>query len=308
MLMVLAGTPDSEMHLGQARTNFCERVERFRIGSIPEGAGFRALAEPLAEWGVGFDGEVIRKAVREAQGYPYFLQCWGAALWDAEARRQANIRYEVMNQRRSARRSTGQPHVGMEALSAAGEAALERCRRLHSERLGELGKYGMTALAAELVLDWRSGLGLRAASGKLIGHLARRWEIAGEVPRGLPNGREMLRHSAEQLLLHTGFVWAAGADEKEEWEFGIPSLARHVERVVPHRIAGELAAAGAGVALPPLLAVAGRRPLPRSGIVKHLADSVTAGDQGAAEEMLRTIEDVGLLGWLGVEDPLVSTT
>ena len=64
---------------------FWDRARQLGIGRLDKTAAEAALTHPLArqEPAVAFTDPALREVIDESQGYPYFLQVWGAALWEA---------------------------------------------------------------------------------------------------------------------------------------------------------------------------------------------------------------------------------
>ncbi len=81
--MVLCGLPTLTGNLLRARS-YTERMFRGEeIGSLGPDDAKDALVRPLAESTVVLDSGLAERVVEEVEGYPYFLQLWGAELWDA---------------------------------------------------------------------------------------------------------------------------------------------------------------------------------------------------------------------------------
>jgi DNA-binding transcriptional ArsR family regulator len=83
--LVLCGLPTLTGNLLKARS-YTERMFRGEeIGSLEETDARDAFAQPLAESGadVSAEPDLVTKVVEEVEGYPYFIQLWGAELWDA---------------------------------------------------------------------------------------------------------------------------------------------------------------------------------------------------------------------------------
>jgi len=83
--LVLCGLPTLTGNLLKARS-YTERMFRGEeIGSLEEKDAREAFEQPLAESGVEVSAEpdLIGRVVDEVEGYPYFIQLWGAELWDA---------------------------------------------------------------------------------------------------------------------------------------------------------------------------------------------------------------------------------
>lgn len=83
--VVLCGLPTLTGNLLRARS-YTERMFRGEeIGSLGPEDAREALVRPLAESAVKIEPALAEHVVAEVEGYPYFLQLWGAELWDAAA-------------------------------------------------------------------------------------------------------------------------------------------------------------------------------------------------------------------------------
>ncbi|MGC1852877.1 MAG: ATP-binding protein [Solirubrobacterales bacterium] len=83
--LVLCGLPTLTGNLLKARS-YTERMFRGEeIGSLGREDARDAFAQPLAEGGRDLEAEddLIDRVIGEVEGYPYFIQLWGAELWDA---------------------------------------------------------------------------------------------------------------------------------------------------------------------------------------------------------------------------------
>jgi DNA-binding transcriptional ArsR family regulator len=83
--LVLCGLPTLTGNLLKARS-YTERMFRGEeIGSLDEDDARAAFEIPLAESGssVSAGDDLVKRVVEEVEGYPYFIQLWGAELWDA---------------------------------------------------------------------------------------------------------------------------------------------------------------------------------------------------------------------------------
>lgn len=86
--LVLCGLPTLTGNLLKARS-YTERMFRGEeIGSLGMDDAREAFAQPLGEGGdegggFGADDDLVDRVVSEVEGYPYFIQLWGAELWDA---------------------------------------------------------------------------------------------------------------------------------------------------------------------------------------------------------------------------------
>ena len=87
--LVMCGLPTLRSNLLKART-YTERMFRgVEISSLQGEEAEEAFVRPLDESGVMASSELISRVIAEVEGYPYFIQIWGAELW--EAAQLANI-------------------------------------------------------------------------------------------------------------------------------------------------------------------------------------------------------------------------
>lgn len=83
--LVLCGLPTLTGNLLKARS-YTERMFRGEeIGSLAPADAREAFEQPLAESEADISAEpdLVSRVVEEVEGYPYFIQLWGAELWDA---------------------------------------------------------------------------------------------------------------------------------------------------------------------------------------------------------------------------------
>jgi len=88
--LVLCGLPTLAVNLLNART-YTERMFRgIQVDSLDNASAREALVEPLDSTGVTAENDLVESVLAEVEGYPYFIQLWGAELWDAT--RDAGLR------------------------------------------------------------------------------------------------------------------------------------------------------------------------------------------------------------------------
>lgn len=83
--LVLCGLPTLRANLQKART-YSERMFRGeQIGALDgnPGPARDAFVIPLERTGTSADEPLIDRVLDEVEGYPFFIQLWGAELWDA---------------------------------------------------------------------------------------------------------------------------------------------------------------------------------------------------------------------------------
>jgi hypothetical protein len=79
--LVGAGLPQVPELAGEAKS-YAERLFKFpAIGNLSTADAATALAEPAINQGVEFEDAAIRNAIEFTEGYPYFLQELGYAVW-----------------------------------------------------------------------------------------------------------------------------------------------------------------------------------------------------------------------------------
>jgi AAA ATPase domain len=91
VMLVVSGLPPLVQNLQAARSH-AERLFRVEeLGNLELQAPGRnqpspaalALIKPAAETGIRFDAAVAQQVATDVDGYPYFIQKYGEALWDA---------------------------------------------------------------------------------------------------------------------------------------------------------------------------------------------------------------------------------
>jgi hypothetical protein len=83
LAFVLCGLPTLPTNLIKARS-YSERMFRGEeIGSLKPPADREAFEGPLANTGLRATDDLTERLLRDVSGYPYFIQLWGAELWEA---------------------------------------------------------------------------------------------------------------------------------------------------------------------------------------------------------------------------------
>lgn len=84
--LIGAGLPTLRRILAEARS-YTERFTIREIGALDETAAVDAVLKPAVDLGVEFTPAALDAIVRASQGYPFFLQTYGKAVWDLAAGR-----------------------------------------------------------------------------------------------------------------------------------------------------------------------------------------------------------------------------
>ena len=197
-LLVLAGTPGLTLHLDRMSATFWNRAKHIGVGLLDEDAVASALVRPFAEQdpAIAFEEAALRRVLNESQCYPYFIQLWGAALWDA-----------AMQQER--------PSID-EAVVALASRAFDLERSTYYEhRRDELERQDLLQVAASVADAFAERATLSQDTLNAV--------IAGALT--LDSTPEIVQY--RDRLAMVGYVWKPpGAGDR--WQPGIPSLMRYI--------------------------------------------------------------------------------
>jgi hypothetical protein len=81
--LVLCGLPTLTVNLLNART-YSERMFRGEeVSSLPGSEARDAFLEPIRSTSMTADEALVAEVLADVDGYPYFIQLWGAELWQA---------------------------------------------------------------------------------------------------------------------------------------------------------------------------------------------------------------------------------
>lgn len=207
MALVIAGTPDTWEALGKAGASFHDRLGKgqLSLGLLDEAASMQAVGEGINAPGLDIeaDGDALRMVHADSQGYPYFLQVWGEALYD-------NLDWPND-------RNLTPSHV------KAAWAEVNRIRKhYYSGRWREMadapgfGPAGLVPVCATVA----RGV-LKSGGEETVVSDA---EVDAWVAEGLRIGGAGALEDARRLMRHMGFLVNAGDGLLSA---GIPSLMRH---------------------------------------------------------------------------------
>lgn len=203
-LLALAGTPHLELRLGEMDVSFWSRSELLPIGRLDAAASADALRLPLAGENVAVDDDALTQLVAANQGYPYFVQLLGEALW----------RRVVAAGPSAGRRIT---RADVEAVRPDFE---QKKGRYYLQRYNELHDQGLLPAARAVAEAFEERERLDGA------------QLEAAVRRGL-GGRDGEKRTAAtaKTLGHLGYIWRP--DAVPTWEAGIPSLMDYVRAHTP---------------------------------------------------------------------------
>ncbi len=203
-LLALAGTPHLESRLSEMDVSFWSRSELLPIGRLDAAAAADALRLPLAGENVAIDDDALAQLVAANQGYPYFVQLLGEALW----------RRVVAGGSSAGGRIT---RTDVEAVRADFD---QKKGRYYLQRYNELQDQGLLTAARAVAEAFEKRDRLDGA------------QLEAAVRRGLgePGGGRRAA-AAAKTLGHLGYIWRP--DAVPTWEAGIPSLMDYVRTHAP---------------------------------------------------------------------------
>ena len=144
----------------------------------------------------------LAEVVAESQGYPYFVQLWGDALWHA-----AN--------------DTAQTLVGNTLVTAARRSFDRERTDYYEDRCYELEQRGLAGVSVSVAAAFRE-------SATLTGRA-----LKSAIAAALPGGSSADAQRCQEELASVGYVWRSpGAGNL--WEPGIPSLMSYIEATERH--------------------------------------------------------------------------
>ncbi len=207
-LLVLAGTPHLESHLGEMNASFWSRAALLPIGCLDATAAEAALREPLAGEHVAIDNDALAHVVAASHGYPYFVQLWGEALWR---------RMVAAPEAEESRRITSAVVRAAQGDFDRGKYQYYRLRYRELERLRLLAAARAVAEAFE-GCDRLDSAQLEAAVRRGLGDQGSAKQVA----------------STKETLDRLGYVWQP--DAVPTWGAGIPSLMDYMRSYAPSTV------------------------------------------------------------------------
>ena len=199
-LLTLAGTPDLPERLNAMSATFWGRSERLGIGRLDDTAAAAALTRPLSglEPPIALEDCVLDRAVVDSQGYPYFVQLWGAELWKAATR-------------------AGVESIDTDIAARAVEAFSVKQSSFYQDRYVELERRDLLSVAERVAVAFNERETLTG----------REFDAAVAATRAANRTGGPVRHIRDDLS-ELGYVWKPPEGDNL-WHPGIPSLMDYVK-------------------------------------------------------------------------------
>lgn len=211
-LLVLAGTPDLEDVLDGMSATFWSRCLPLGVGRLRPMAARSAIEGPLREANIGLQADALWKPVlANAQGYPYFVQIVGDALWKTAFS-------ETTNPKKAEEKRTGQVLLDNKAVEKAINSLAAEKEYYYSRRYRELVHSGLLDCACRVAECFRE---------RGLAHFN---EISQMIASFV--GKD-LEAQTMQKLAHFGYIWAS-PDDPMHFQPGIPSLMGFLTDNRPH--------------------------------------------------------------------------
>ena len=196
-LLVLAGTPGLSYFLTTVGASFNERSEEIGIGRLDAQATADAIVKPLNEHGITVAADALEEVVEDSQHYPYFIQLWGAALWN-------------LAKQKSLQKLTAQEITEVETKVE------NRRAHFYEKRRATLDEVGLLPAAVAIATIFQNTKTTTRDRLKEI--------IADNLPVDSPTTQSVDEHL--RMLTRHEFIWMP--PDSILYEAGIPSLMTYV--------------------------------------------------------------------------------
>ena len=205
LLTVLAGTPGLRDQLRKMQATFWERNRILSFNRLGDRDASDAVRIPFEAAGRSITSEALERAVSESQGYPFFLQVWGKALWDRCEQSSSEV-------------------TGSDVEPARAEFEARR-DEFYGHRYDELDALGLLPAAMEVAAAFRDELELHStAIDRILESLLSQ--------EGRSCDRDAVATIRRQLVA-VGFIWSPRVGLGGRYVPGIPSLMDFVRRSAP---------------------------------------------------------------------------
>ena len=205
-LVVYAGTPGLEEHLGTMEATFWSRSKIIPLGLLDDEAAADAIITPLQNDDISLGPNVLSQVVAASQGYPYFIQHWGASLWETVKAADSHM-------------------IDQAILDEASRAFNDEKHRHYKTIYREILKHDLVPAALSIA---------RAIEG--------RDEITDSDLHNIVAGEQVWPSPSQKVkdtisaLTQMGYIWQGSANNV--WQLGIPTLMSYVQSVNPQLTPG----------------------------------------------------------------------
>ena len=191
LVMILAGTPQTDQLLGQLKASFIERVNDIYINALSNEETLDALTRPFEMNKAEIAPAALRRMVKLTDNYPFFIQIVGLEVWEAMS-------------------ATSKREVSL-ALVKQSEPAINRRRK------NFYAKVRSKIVSADLLKHAERAMEILAMNKGKVDYVAMLSGLAGKKMSVF--GPEHVKIFDQ--LLDRGFIWIQDDDDVEA---GIPSF------------------------------------------------------------------------------------
>ena len=195
-LLLLAGTPGLREQMSSINASFWTRSEVIPLSRLDEQGAAAAIVQPLLKEGISLDPDVMSQVVSESQHYPFFIQVWGAALWNTARKAECT-------------------QIDQALLTDAWSEFNYRKNLFYQNLYNEMIEEHVTLAALSVAKAFKDR---QAISYIELGNI-----LAGRMV-GIDPPDDVLATIRE--LKNLGYIWQDSASS--DWQPGIPSLMTHV--------------------------------------------------------------------------------
>ncbi len=205
LVTVLAGSPGLPDQLRKMEATFWERSQVLLFDRLGDRDASDAVRIPFEEAGRTIASGALDQVVSESQGYPFFLQVWGQALWGTDGRSMSAVTVD-----------------DVQSARAVFEA---RRNQFYGHCHDELDALGLLPAAVAVASAYRDAQELHST---VIDRILE----SNLRQQGLCSDRESVAAIRRQLKA-VGFIWNPGVGLGGLYVPGIPRLMDFVLRSVP---------------------------------------------------------------------------
>lgn len=207
--LILAGTPGLRDHLNNTKATFWERNHKIYPGLLTPEQSENAVFTPLHHYNITTEKDTAQQIIEDIQGYPYFSQLWGAALFKTlQAQRTTHIDDAI----------TTQAHTMVETQRQS----------FYADRYNALRKQNLLTPAYLIANYFTHNQAIEEQSLSAI--------LSAEP---MQDHSDLSPETARDKLIHEGYIWQSDPLDQSQFHQGIPSFMHYFLHTIHQRKAPE---------------------------------------------------------------------